>query len=236
MRSQSNVLLHSSFAGPQSPDSIRADALSAIEMSRVALWQMYNHNTSPPTSVNTTSPPNLEPQREALNLAESPTHSIKRERDNDYERDRDERDYGVSVSKKVSQSSLQELHSQFQQQHLSAHSKLTRRRSSTPPSPNHHHSRSDRDRDSDRERDRDRNAAHHHLVNTSLRRRMSTSPPPHHVSNGTNASSLNGSSDLLNACSPIALLSGMQFKLSSRGKSNANSLRKDIQLSFRIAI
>lgn len=197
--------------GAQSPECMsRADAFSALEMSRVALWSMYNNNTSPPTSVNTTSPPNLEPQREALNLAESPTHSIKRERDADYV-ERDERDYGMAMSKKVvSQSSLQQLHSQLQQSHLSSHSKLHRRRSSTPPSPKHH-SRLNR------ETDRDRDAPHHHLNNSSSRRRMSASPPPH--ANGTNASSLNGSSDLLNACSPIALLSGMQFKLSSRGKS-----------------
>lgn len=186
-----------------------ADALNAIEMSRVALWSLYNNNTSPPTSVNTTSPPNHEPQ--ALNLAGSPTHSIKREREADYERERDDRDYGMPVSKKVvSQSSLQQLHSQLQQSHLSSHNKMHRRRSSTPPSMNNHHNRSDRD--SDRERD----ASHHTLHNSSTRRRMSTSPPHH--ANGTNASSLNGSSDILNACSPIALLSGMQFKLSSRGK------------------
>lgn len=49
--------------GAQSPDCIRADALNALEMSRVALWSMYNNNASPPTSNNTTSPPNNEPQR-----------------------------------------------------------------------------------------------------------------------------------------------------------------------------
>ncbi|XP_055604149.1 protein dead ringer [Uranotaenia lowii] len=56
------------------------DALNALEMSRVALWNMYNNNTSPPNSLNT-SPPEM--QREALNLAESPPHhqSIKRERE-----------------------------------------------------------------------------------------------------------------------------------------------------------
>lgn len=205
------------FTGAQSPERMTpAEAFSTLEMSRVALWQMYNNNTSPPTSVNTTSPPNHEPQREALNLAESPTHSIKRERDTDYG-DRDDRDYGVPMSKKiVSQSSLQQLHSQMQQSHLSSHSKLHRRRSSTPPSPNNH-IRSDRDSE------RDRDAPHHHSShNSSARRRMSASPPHHE--NGINASSLNGSSDLLNACSPIALLSGMQFKLSSRGKSQHNKI------------
>lgn len=46
----------------QSPDVSQRDALNALEASRVALWSMYNNNTSPPTSVNT-SPPGNEPQR-----------------------------------------------------------------------------------------------------------------------------------------------------------------------------
>lgn len=47
-------------------------------MSRVALWSMYNNNTSPPTSA---SPPVAEPQSEALNLTEIPANiPIKRER------------------------------------------------------------------------------------------------------------------------------------------------------------
>lgn len=50
--------------GSQSPECLtRSDALNALEMSRVALWSMYNNNTSPPTSINTTSPPNHETQR-----------------------------------------------------------------------------------------------------------------------------------------------------------------------------
>lgn len=169
---------------PQSPDCInRAEALNALEMSRVALWSMYNNNTSPPTSVNTTSPPNHEPQREALNLAESPVHSsIKRERE-DYG-DREEREYCMPPVKKSLTS-----HNHYKQDH--------HRRSSSPSSPDHHSTRSDRER---HER--------------GSRRHLSASPPAHR--NGNN--SLNGSADLLNACSPIALLSGMQFKLSSRGK------------------
>lgn len=185
----------------------RTDALNALEMSRVALWSMYNNNTSPPTSVNTTSPPNHEPQREALNLAESPVHSIKRERENDYV-DREEREYGLPPSKKSSQSSIQQLHTQLQQSHLSSshnHYKIDhRRRSSTPISPEHHNNRSDRERE--------RESRHH--INSS-RRHLSASPPSHR--NGVN-SSQNGTGDLLNGCSPITLLSGMQFKLSSRGK------------------
>lgn len=73
--------------GPQSPDVSR-EALNALEMSRMALWNMYQ-NASPPNLQHTTSPPEV--QREALNLqrespspippARSPIVSIKRERD-----------------------------------------------------------------------------------------------------------------------------------------------------------
>lgn len=83
-----------SIAGPQSPDVSR-EALNALEMSRMALWNMYN-NTSPHNQHNNPSPPEV--QQEALNLhqRESPSPipsapspiSIKRERDlhdiNDY--------------------------------------------------------------------------------------------------------------------------------------------------------
>lgn len=71
--------------GPQSPDVSR-DALNALEMSRMALWNMYN-NTSPHNQHNNPSPPEV--QQEALNLQrESPSPiatapspiSIKRER------------------------------------------------------------------------------------------------------------------------------------------------------------
>lgn len=36
----------------QSPEVSPREALNALEMSRVALWQMYHNNTSPPASVN----------------------------------------------------------------------------------------------------------------------------------------------------------------------------------------
>lgn len=54
--------------GSQSPDCIRAETLNglnmnALELSRAALFSMYNNNTSPPNSNNTTSPQNNEPQR-----------------------------------------------------------------------------------------------------------------------------------------------------------------------------
>ncbi|XP_055917871.1 protein dead ringer isoform X2 [Eupeodes corollae] len=65
----------------QSPETTTRDALNALEMSRVALWSMYHNNTSPPASVNT-SPQGIEPQREALNLSDSPPNVvIKRERE-----------------------------------------------------------------------------------------------------------------------------------------------------------
>lgn len=57
------------FLGSQSPPetvSPRDAALSALEMSRLTLWNLYNNNTSPPSSINNTSPPGtlgIEPQR-----------------------------------------------------------------------------------------------------------------------------------------------------------------------------
>ncbi|KXJ74720.1 hypothetical protein RP20_CCG013020 [Aedes albopictus] len=110
------------------------DALNALEMSRVALWNMYNNNTSPPNSLNT-SPPEM--QREALNLAESPPHhmSIKRERDHpmDFTSDRSSsRDYnsGVPPAKRSNNNTiaavaavaqLQQQQQQQQQQHPQLH-------------------------------------------------------------------------------------------------------------------
>ncbi|XP_037948405.1 protein dead ringer-like isoform X2 [Teleopsis dalmanni] len=78
----------------QSPEITTREALNALEMSRVALWQMYHNNTSPPASVNA-SPQGaaeiqrVEPQREALNLSDSPPNltSIKREREPSQERE-----------------------------------------------------------------------------------------------------------------------------------------------------
>lgn len=195
---------------PKDTGRSQSPEISALEMSRVALWSMYHNNTSPPTSVNTTSPPNIEPQREALNLSESPTHSVKRDRENDMDYgERDERDYGLPALKKASHSSLLPLPSHLQQsQHSSPHSHHYKhdhhRRSTTPPSPNVRNTSSDRGH------------SHHHNNNhhsSSSRRRMSTSPQR----NGTSSSSLNGSSDPLTVGSPITLLSGMQFKLFSRG-------------------
>ncbi|XP_063540164.1 protein dead ringer isoform X3 [Cydia strobilella] len=46
-----------------------AAALSAIDVSRLTLWSLYNNNNNSPQ-------PDLEPQREALNLSESPNSSL----------------------------------------------------------------------------------------------------------------------------------------------------------------
>lgn len=153
-----------------------------------------------------------------MNLTDSPTHGIKRERDTGNDYDRDNRDYVLPVSKKAA---LQQLHAQLQQsQRVSPHNHYSherRRRSVTPPSPSPHR----------RSRSTERDHGHEHrngLINfndnqnhSSSRRHMSASPPLSNHRNGTNNTSHNGSNDLLNACSPLALLSGMQFKLFSRG-------------------
>uniref|UniRef100_A0A1B0GM01 Uncharacterized protein n=1 Tax=Phlebotomus papatasi TaxID=29031 RepID=A0A1B0GM01_PHLPP len=93
-------------AGSQSPELSR-EALNALEMSRVAMWSIYNNNASPPTPLNTASPPGTEPpQREALNLSESPPHvAVKRERDHmigsDYSAEGGrERDFGQPPMKR----------------------------------------------------------------------------------------------------------------------------------------
>ncbi|XP_062542264.1 protein dead ringer isoform X2 [Armigeres subalbatus] len=111
------------------------DALNALEMSRVALWSMYNNNTSPPNSLNT-SPPEM--QREALNLAESPPHhmSIKRERDHpmDFTSDRSTgRDYhsGMPPAKRSNNNSIAAVAAQLQQQQQQQHPQL-HARSVTP--------------------------------------------------------------------------------------------------------
>lgn len=52
--------------GSESPPgtvSPRDAALSALEMSRLTLWSLYNNNASPPASLNNASSPISEPQR-----------------------------------------------------------------------------------------------------------------------------------------------------------------------------
>ncbi|XP_058119861.1 protein dead ringer isoform X2 [Anopheles ziemanni] len=78
-----------------SPDKL--SALNALELSRVALWNMYNPSpNSPPNSLNTSPENNMQ---SALDLSESPDHamaSIKRERDHPVDFS-DPRDYGTGL-------------------------------------------------------------------------------------------------------------------------------------------
>lgn len=157
----------------------------------------------------------LPQNREALNLTESPTHGIKRERDTGNDFERDDRDY-------VKKSALHQLQSQLQQSQRASphnHYNQSRRRSVTPPSPPLHHRNRSIERDHHGHEHRNGLLSFHENQNhSSSRRHMSASPPSSNHRNGTNNTSHNGSNDLLNACSPLALLSGMQFKLFSRGK------------------
>ncbi|XP_050682420.1 protein dead ringer isoform X2 [Leptidea sinapis] len=76
IQQQRELIRNGSESPPGAPMvSPRDAALSAIDVSRLTLWSLYNNNN------NTCPQPDLEPQREALNLSESPNSSngIKRE-------------------------------------------------------------------------------------------------------------------------------------------------------------
>uniref|UniRef100_A0A336LH46 CSON013635 protein n=1 Tax=Culicoides sonorensis TaxID=179676 RepID=A0A336LH46_CULSO len=119
----------------QSPDPINRDAINALEMSRLALWNMYNNNLhpSPPNSQNS-SP--LEHQKRSLYNREAdsppPSHhntSIKRERDSsftDFAVDRD-RDFSYPPEKKRTPSTP--TRQSVQQHHLDT---STEERAETP--------------------------------------------------------------------------------------------------------
>lgn len=171
-------------------------------------------------------------------MTESPTHGIKRERETGNDFERDDRDYVLPVSKK---SALHQLHSQLQQsQRASPHNHYSqhehRRRSVSPPSPPLHHRNRSIERDHGHEHRNGLLSFHENQNHSSSRRHMSASPPSSNHRNGTNNTSHNGSNDLLNACSPLALLSGMQFKLFSRGKKftkiNKTDSEMEIQVNF----
>ncbi|OWR45718.1 Retained [Danaus plexippus plexippus] len=74
IQQQRELIRNGSESPPGAPMvSPRDAALSAIDVSRLTLWSLYNNNNNSPQ-------PEIEPQREALNLSESPTGiSIKRE-------------------------------------------------------------------------------------------------------------------------------------------------------------
>lgn len=190
---------------------LQRDALNALEMSRVALWSMYNNNTSPPVSINTISPPNHEPQRyfnieinslrmiltkfsspslfrEALNLSDSPPPhipNIKRERDlsSDYhERDRDVPSQPPPKRSMANEKSLQRHNSS------SIHND-----------------------------DRSRTPTNDHDI----------SDEPTHVSSPIR----NGLSNISSG-GPTTILSGMQFKITSRGKCKRNLFLLEFSIEF----
>lgn len=130
--------------------------------------------------------------RDALNLVESPTHSIKRERERDHDNvsdyDHSDRDF-MPPSKKDPHAILHALQLQ--------HFYNNNRRGATSPLNNNVCDDSDQ---------------LHHSRKGHLDRRLS-SP----IRNGLDKSPTT-STDLMSSGSPVTLLSGMQFKLTSRGK------------------
>lgn len=135
-------------------------------------------------------------------MAESPTHSIKRERDHDNSdyADRNDRDFGMPPAKKDPQALFHALQLQTQQQIQSMYNNNSRRGALSPLM--NKHNLSD---------DSDHQHHNHSRKNHHLDQRLS-SP----IRNGSDKSPTT-STDLMSSGSPVALLSGMQFKLSSRG-------------------
>ncbi|XP_011205532.2 protein dead ringer isoform X3 [Bactrocera dorsalis] len=107
-----------------SPEAPAHEAMNALDISRVALWQMYHNNTSPPVSmnaspqgsgagiiagVNAMGVPNLNEQNsEALNLSDSPPNinNIKREREHEQSPEPCDRDDFHNQSPPVKRSAL----------------------------------------------------------------------------------------------------------------------------------
>lgn len=183
--------------GPQSPEVSR-EALNALEMSRMALWNMYQ-NASPPNQLHTTSPPEV--QREALNLqrespspippAPSPIISIKRERDHN-----DISDYHVPPAKRGLVRSNNEIH-----------------RKSSINNNNHHHISNNNS-----------HVTPTKVTNKSLDRSESPNIENgnHHRSLTTHHKQQQNGMDNLGT----TMLNGMQFKIISKGKSLKTILRK----------
>ncbi|XP_034835241.1 protein dead ringer isoform X3 [Maniola hyperantus] len=75
IQQQRELIRNGSESPPSAPMvSPRDAALSAIDVSRLTLWSLYNNNNNSPQ-------PELEPQREALNLSESPNSSLSGKRE-----------------------------------------------------------------------------------------------------------------------------------------------------------
>lgn len=133
-----------------------------------------------------------------MNLHGSPTHSIKRERERDHDNASDydhDRDF-MPPNKKDPHAILHALHLQSMQNQFYNNNN---RRSAVSPTNNNVASESDH---------------HHHQSRKGhLDQRLSASP----IRNGLDKSPTT-STDLMSSSSPVTLLSGMQFKLTSRGK------------------
>ncbi|XP_035792752.1 protein dead ringer-like isoform X2 [Anopheles albimanus] len=119
----------------QSPDGNKLSALNALEISRVALWNMYNPSpNSPPNSLNTSPENNMQ---SALDLSESPDHampSIKRERtEHPVDFSADPRDFSAGHPPPAKRShQQQQQHQQQQPQHHHHHHHHSHSRSLTP--------------------------------------------------------------------------------------------------------
>lgn len=203
--------------GPQSPPEVSRETMNALEMSRMALWNMYN-NSSPHNQHNNSNPSPPEVQQEALNLQrESPSPipavssspiSIKRERDHSNEVN----DYHVPPAKRGL---------------IRTNSDLTSRK--TPINNNNNNN----------------NHLHHHHLNQHISNNISNNnnnnnqhvTPTKDIGNKRSESpqniSENGNNHHHNLQSPVrhhkqngfdslgtTFLNGMQFKIISKGMSH----------------
>jgi hypothetical protein len=185
----------SSLAGPQSPDNPR-DALTALEMSRMAIWSMYQ-NASPPNQQHT-SPPEV--QREALNLqrespspippTQSPIISIKRERDLS-----ELSDYHVPPAKKPSLAGM-----------IRTNTDLSRK--SSIMNNNHHHIINNNNAHVSPTKVTSKPSIDRMNSPTIENGRHNRSPQAHHKQQPNGLDNLG-----------TTMLNGMQFKIISKGKS-----------------
>lgn len=196
-------------------------------MSRVALWSMYNNNTSPPTSINT-SPPGTEPQREALNLAESPPPHIPIKRERDHPSDFNDRDFVQPPAKRTLASNTHHLNPTIEERD---------ERSCTPTNNNNSTEHLDSSMESDNDRHHSSRDMHRSRpspgvgggscggdYNEVAAKLKGTTKMHHHHSHresngGTNGQSHNNNNNSNNNNNNTTTVGGgMQFKISSRGK------------------
>ncbi|XP_055379989.1 protein dead ringer isoform X2 [Condylostylus longicornis] len=223
----------------QSPEITPREALNALEMSRVALWSMYHNNTSPPSSVNA-SP--VEPQREALNLSDSPPNiTMKRERENSEPPHSDREDFNQHPPMKKSIStSLHDLPTQQQQQqqhqhqlhqqqtnenlqHHQRHKNRNENHFDDDDDEDHEIERHQMEHDEDDENNDDIRMHHSNLADTNLSGNENGRLNGH-VNTIKKSPSLSPSKQLHNGHQQnddFSLMSGMQFKI-TRKENSAN--------------